>query len=38
VWPQRAALFGGIAICTDLMIALSTFVVSYAWRFERGPV
>ncbi|MEQ8299335.1 MAG: hypothetical protein RH945_02205 [Hyphomonas sp.] len=34
----RGALFGGIAVCADLLIAISTFVVGYAWLYERGPV
>jgi len=34
----RSILFGSVAICGDLFIALSTFVVGFAWLYERGPV
>ena len=34
----RAALFGVIALAGDLLIMVATFIVDYAWLYERGPV
>tara|TARA_R110002020_G_scaffold309301_2_gene525252 strand:- start:78407 stop:79156 length:750 start_codon:yes stop_codon:yes gene_type:complete len=34
----RGILFACVAIGGDLFIALSTFVIGYAWLYERGPV
>jgi hypothetical protein len=34
----RAALFGVIALTGDLLITVATFIVDYAWLYERGPV
>lgn len=34
----RSILFGCVALCGDLFIAVSTFVIGFAWLYERGPV
>jgi len=33
----RGVLFGAIAICADLLVTFSTFVVGFAWLYGSGP-